>query len=97
MSLIIRDARTNALFELFDNFFSPPYKNGNGTAIHIVSSVVPLLPGHYSVDVWFGDRLSHCLDLVQNAVEFDVVATQKSETSLALTGPFKCGSTWELL
>ncbi len=94
VSLIVRDARTGPIFELFDNAFSPPARSGQPASVEISASPVPLLPGRYIVDFWLADRMSHRLEKSDNVLEFDIVPSTKSESSVPLSGAIKCNSTW---
>ena len=96
MSLIIRDMRNAVLFELFDHAFSLP-KAGNGEVIvEVNAELPPMLPGVYSADFWIGNRMSHRIEFIDNAIEFEVVAAVAPRTSIPLQGSFFCGSNWRL-
>jgi lipopolysaccharide transport system ATP-binding protein len=97
VSLIVKDARNAPLFELFDHSFSPSTQNGADVSVQVQVSFLPLLPGRYSVDFWLADRMSNRLERVDDAFEFDVTVSSRTETSLALNGSFRCKSEWKTL
>ena len=86
ISLVIRDVRDSVLFELFDPQFSLLKANGQNTVIEINADKLPLLPGVYRVDVWFGDRMANQIDRIDGAVEFEVVAATESDTGPPFAG-----------
>jgi lipopolysaccharide transport system ATP-binding protein len=96
MSLIIKDARNAPLFELFDGSFSLPGKSRDLVNVE-AEAESPLLPGHYSVDFWLGDRMCQRIEAVKGAFEFDVVASQKTESSATLNGSVRCASEWRVV
>jgi lipopolysaccharide transport system ATP-binding protein len=97
VSLIVRDGSNAPLFELFDNFFSPPLRGEDPIKVTVETEPSALLPGHYSVDFWMGDRMSNGIENVHSALEFDIVAAGKSDTSLTLNGSLRCESEWRIL
>jgi ABC-type polysaccharide/polyol phosphate transport system ATPase subunit len=96
MSLLIRDMRNAVLFELFDHTFSPPKIDNGDVIVEVNAGLLPLLPGVYSVDVWIGNRMSHRIEFIDNAIEFEVVAAVTPRTSIPLQGSFYYASNWRL-
>jgi lipopolysaccharide transport system ATP-binding protein len=97
MSLIIRDMRNAVLFELFDHTFSPPKVRNDDVVVDVDVGALPLLPGVYSTDFWFGNRLGHRIELIDSAIEFEVVAAVTPRTSVSLQGSFYYPSDWRLV
>jgi len=82
VTLIVRDERNAILFELFDPSIALP-KNDEGVLVEVDAGVLPLLPGRYSVDFWFGDRFWHRSERVNDALQFQVVQAEKVATDVA--------------
>jgi lipopolysaccharide transport system ATP-binding protein len=82
VTLIVRDQRNAILFELFDPSIALP-KNDEGVLVEVDAGVLPLLPGRYSVDFWFGDRFWHRSERVNDALQFQVVQAEKVATDVA--------------
>jgi lipopolysaccharide transport system ATP-binding protein len=74
VTLIVRDGRNATLFELFDPSISLP-ESGEGMIVDVNAGVLPLLPGTYFVDFWFGDRSWRRTERIDNVVQFHVVRT----------------------
>jgi lipopolysaccharide transport system ATP-binding protein len=94
MSLIIRDMRNAALFELFDHTFSPRKVDKGDVLVDVKAGAPPLLPGVYSADFWFGDRMSHRIELIESAIEFEVVTAVTPESTIPLQGSLYYRSDW---
>jgi lipopolysaccharide transport system ATP-binding protein len=95
-SLIIRDMRNAVLFELFDHAFSPPKLDNGDVVIDVNAGALPLLPGIYSADFWFGNRMSHRIELIEGAIEFEVVTAVTPGTTIPLQGSFYYPADWRL-
>jgi hypothetical protein len=76
------------LFELFDPHFSLSKVNGRNTVIDINAGKLPLLPGVYTTDVWFGDRMANRIDRIDGAIEFEVIAALDSNGGPPFAGGF---------
>jgi len=85
---VIHDARDSRLFELFDSQFFLSKANGANTVIDINAGKLPLLPGVYTADVWFGDRMASQIDQIYGAIEFEVIAAADSDVGPPLAGGF---------
>jgi len=88
ISLVIHDARDSRLFELFDSQFLLSKANGANTVSDINAGKLPLLPGVYTADVWFGDRMANHIDQIYGAIEFEVIAAADSDVGPPLAGGF---------
>ena len=88
ISLVIHDLRDSILFELFDPHFSLSKVNGRNTVIDINAGKLPLLPGVYTTDVWFGDRMANRIDRIDGAIEFEVIAALDSNGGPPFAGGF---------
>ena len=82
VTLIVRDARDAVLFELFDPSISLP-ESKEAVLIEVDAGVLPLLPGGYSVDFWFGDRFWHRSEMINSIVQFNVIQSGKLATDVA--------------
>ena len=91
MSLIIRDMRNAILFELFDHTFSPLKANGDDVIVEVNVGPLPLLPGVYSADFWFGNRMGHRIELIDSALEFEVIAAVLRYECIFTRGVLLCG------
>jgi lipopolysaccharide transport system ATP-binding protein len=94
MSLIIRDMRNAVLFELFDHTFSPRKVDDDDIVVDVNGGTLPLLPGVYSADFWFGNRMWYRIELINSAIQFEVVAAVTPRTSVSLQGSFYYPSDW---
>jgi Wzt C-terminal domain len=88
ISLVVHDARDSVIFELFDPQFSLSKTSGINTVIDINAGKLPLLPGVYTADVWFGDRMGNHIDRIYGAIEFEVVSAPASDVGPPLAGGF---------
>jgi len=95
VSLILKDARNSPICELCDYAYFPPQLNESPTFVTATSQGLPLLPGHYSVDFWLGNRFGQRIEHVHDALDFEIVASQHSENLFALQGPLKWPSIWQ--
>jgi lipopolysaccharide transport system ATP-binding protein len=82
VSLVIRDQRNAILFELFDPSISLP-QSENGVLVEVDAGVLPLLPGSYFVDFWFGNRFWNRLERIDNVLQFNIVQEAKAATDVA--------------
>jgi len=96
VSLIIRDANHYALCELFERSFSLPRTNGSNIEFFVEAPRLPLRPGRYSVDCWCGGFRSRELERFHRALEFEIVASEKTETGTEILGPFWFPSIWRV-
>lgn len=97
VSLILRDANTNALVELFDQSFSPLAHGDSDTFLEIHAGPMPLRPGQYTLDFWCGDRLQKRLEYLDRVLEFDVIAPENIGSNTKLYGPFRFPSKWRII
>lgn len=72
VTLIVRDERNATLFELFDPSISLP-ESGEGMLVDVNAGALPLLPGTYFVDFWFGDRSWRRMERIDNVAQFNVI------------------------
>lgn len=91
LGVVVKDSLGLPLFGL-DNRIVP---DGTSTAslsrgvIQARFDKLPLMPGNYSIDLWFGNQ-QHSLDAIENAIEFEVIEAQV--TSTGKLPPANCGS-----
>jgi homopolymeric O-antigen transport system ATP-binding protein len=97
VSLLLRDANTHPLVELIDLSFSPLARGDSDSFIEVEAGPIPLRPGQYSVDFWCGDRIQKRLEVVERALEFDVITADNVGTNTKLYGPFRFPSTWQVI
>jgi ABC-type polysaccharide/polyol phosphate transport system ATPase subunit len=94
VSLILRDARHSPICELCEYSYVPPRTNGCKTMVIAEARGLPLLPGRYSVDFWLGNRFGQRIEHIEEAMDFDIVASRQSDNLFALQGPLRWPSTW---
>lgn len=81
LGVVIKDSLGIPLFGL-DNRIVP---DGTATTslyrgtIQASFDKLPLMPGIYSIDLWFGNE-QHSLDAIENAIEFEVIESQVTST-----------------
>jgi len=95
ISLIVKDQHNNSLCELCDYSFSPPRYNDRNTSVFVETRSLPLLAGRYSVSFWLGNRFGHRIELMEGALYFDIVASEKTDNLFALQGALRWRSKWE--
>ena len=92
VSLVLRDVHNAVLLELFDRQFTVSLNGNATTVVEVDAGRLPLLPGSYFVDFWFGNRMAHRIERIDSVFEFAVVAGIARD--LPLAGVFYFPSKW---
>jgi Wzt C-terminal domain len=97
LSLVLRDADTNAIVELLDPSFSPSLDGDSDTLLEIHAGPIPLRSGQYSLDFWCGDSSARRLEYLDRALEFEVIAPENPGPNSKLYGPLRFPSEWHVI
>jgi hypothetical protein len=99
LGVAIKTVTGSALFGV-NNRFIPGYEyynNGMSAALTCHFDRIPLMPGRYVIDLYFGDERKD-LDVVHDAIGFDVTESDvygSGRIPPAMAGPFFLPASWE--